>query len=235
MNEMTICKFPYHFRLGDLNIEDLIDTSYEGFVFEHTFLDHNSVEKLVKLLELVPIKSIEFRMCEFDNVRTVDMSKSLSLRKMAFVKCDRYVGFVISCLANPRLAEITVTVSGSSYNLRTTKSSLPNNLASMADNIENNYSLFKFQFDEIESYLADTKNVKNLSQVRRMVLASQERIKTYVDRNIRGRERCRKTIYTLFLIKRFSDNTVFRLTDVNVLLIIARRLYATIGSKEWCS
>lgn len=218
----------------NFSIEDAIQFEYQELFFNHIQFDRTNTAKLVDLFEILPVERVEFIECEFIDNKTSDFSKSRSLAKVKLSKCNGHSSFALSCLTNPHLQELIMIAADDERYLRSMKSILPNNLTSMADALEHHYSLSAFSFDDIETYLSSNAGIRNLSRMRNMVADASQRINTYIERNKRGRQRCRDVIYTLFLIKYYSSNNVFRLMDKHVLMVIARHLYASIGTKPWC-
>jgi hypothetical protein len=62
----------------------------------------------------------------------------------------------------------------------------------------------------------------------------QKTVKAVLTRNHAGYVRCRDSIYQIFLIKRFTTGSVFDIIGIDVVRIIAKMLYSTIGTKPWC-
>jgi hypothetical protein len=62
----------------------------------------------------------------------------------------------------------------------------------------------------------------------------RHRIIYYLKRNRDGIAKCRDAIYQLMLIKKYAPENPFKVLNRDVMLIIAKMLYVTIGTKVWC-
>ncbi len=67
---------------------------------------------------------------------------------------------------------------------------------------------------------------------RRDIVDGKKRIQSIINRNIAGYARCRLAIYQLFLIKKYTD--IFAVVNIDVIRIIARMLFNSLGTKIWC-
>ena len=230
----TFAYMKNNLELYDFDESDPLNSEVEELFISKTEFNRFSIKRLVTILELTAIKHIEFDTCNFINDRLWDLSQCHSLRKIHMRDCAGQLNFALTCLTSPRLIELKINTADDMKLVQSNKSTLPNYLMGIAGMIEGNYSLANFDCNNIQIYLASNAGLRNLSATRNMVMESHRRITNYVKRNVAGRQRCRDVIYTLFLIKYYSLNNVFRLMDKHVLMVIARHLYASIGTKCWC-
>jgi hypothetical protein len=108
--------------------------------------------------------------------------------------------------------------------------------------LQDNYRLRSFHYDRLEARKVEFPKVARLegdlgslmAQTFQTLVGRDRHIKEMIARNNQGYDKCRKAIYCLLLIKRFAIGDPFKLLNHDVMLIICRMLYASIGTKVWC-
>jgi hypothetical protein len=105
-----------------------------------------------------------------------------------------------------------------------------------------NYRLKKFHYDRLEARVVEFPTIPlpdgdygaEMQEKFATLVNRQKGIFGFLERNRRGYDKCRRAVYQLLLIKRFASENPFRLLNRDVMLMIAKMVYATIGTKVWC-
>lgn len=107
--------------------------------------------------------------------------------------------------------------------------------------LENHYSLVDFYYDRLEERIVKYPRQSKppgkveaaMNAAFERLLDTQRKISECLERNRKGQQKCRTAIYQLFLIEGFAVGDPFKALNRDVLRIIAKMLYSTIGTKIW--
>jgi hypothetical protein len=98
-----------------------------------------------------------------------------------------------------------------------------------------NYRLTKFESLTLKLEIPVLMKAGIRAEERKVLNGYEKIVGMVLQRNHHGYVRCRMVIYQLFLIKRHRPDSVFRFINRDIVMIIAKMLYATIGTKIWCT
>jgi hypothetical protein len=115
--------------------------------------------------------------------------------------------------------------------------------------LESNYSLTTFSMCEFDLYMKHCIELADMSykqitgakpeieQENRQkcdrAKSIERKLASFTKRNKAGRKKCRQAIYQLFLIKHYAPENPFKMIDRGVVMIIAKMLHDTTGTKVW--
>ena len=113
---------------------------------------------------------------------------------------------------------------------------ISNAICNLAGQLETNYKLRGFEYSKAGTLAALDTSASNKLEAATSdtVKASLVVIKQIVERNVNGYDKCRSAIRQLFLIKRYAPENPFKNLNRDVVMIIAKLIYGTIGTKVWC-
>lgn len=195
------------------------------------------ISGIIALIVRLNVKTLIFQDCEFDEDTKViePLVSCLSLEKVQFINCRKEYLVMMVCITAPNLK---VCINGKHEKLwrRFDVPHLVNFLEAVGSTgiLRNNYRLIKFEISHFKEYFADiAKNDKLRGFINRGI-DSQFKIALILQRNFNGYQKCRKVIYTLFLIKKYGNHPIMTLMDRNILMIIGKEILTSIGDKMWC-
>jgi len=188
---------------------------------------------IVSMMQKLRITSLTIRNCKFEKRDFVDMGKCCTLQEVRLIDCRNEFGFIRSCLKVKTLRLLFIDKDEAIWR-RFDISSLPGHLELMVNPLYDQYHLVTLDFHYLSSYIDVISKNPKFSRLTSRTLSAIKVISRLIDRNIAGYKRCRDVIYTLFLIKKYSDNSITRLMDKNILIVIGKLLLLTIGDREWC-
>lgn len=206
----------------------------------HLLLNNQYLVPLLKLIGKIRCRNLTFIRCNF----TFDTEYAIKgrfdfLETLRLVTCRNVITFI------PRIMKTCLQLVAFSESESESRASVGHdwyravavagNLILLHASLRLNYRILEFESSTLDEEIPLLMKAGVRTEQRKVLKDHERNLGKLLWRNHDGYQKCRSAIYQLFLIKKHRLDSVFRFVNRDVVKIIARLLYESIGTKIWCS